>query len=143
MANLSAGDIVRLFEGDERARRRLAEILAPELDARLAIASAALRDVATKSDVERLEAKIERLRDELRGEFRRELKGEAEGLRRELRSEIEGLRGEFDARLRGAEGAMGEMWKTLDFIGKLTAILTGSLIAALLVVLLALASAAH
>ena len=62
--SLTAEEIVRLFEEDARARRRLAELLVSEPDIRLAIVSAALREVATKRDLE-----------DLRGEFR-------EGLRR-------------------------------------------------------------
>ena len=39
---LTAEDIVRLFEGDVRARRRLAELLVGEPDVRLAIVNAVL-----------------------------------------------------------------------------------------------------
>ena len=55
-------DIVKLFEEDVAARKRLAELLIGEPDIRLAIINAVLKDVATKSDVEKL-----------REEFRKEI----------------------------------------------------------------------
>ncbi|HIP57341.1 MAG TPA: hypothetical protein EYH02_04655 [Ignisphaera aggregans] len=57
-------DIVKLFEEDVVARKRLAELLVGEPDIRLAIINAVLRDVATKSD-------IEKLRNEFRNEIAR------------------------------------------------------------------------
>ncbi len=59
---LNAMDIVRMFEEDSRARKRLAELLVSEPDVRLAIINAVLRDVATKQDLEKL-----------RNEFRQEI----------------------------------------------------------------------
>ncbi|GAB6148723.1 hypothetical protein [Stetteria hydrogenophila] len=141
MASLSAEDIVKLFEEDERARKRLAELLVAEPDVRLAVINAVLRDVATKSD-------IERLRDELREEFRRELDSKLEGLRKEFNARIEGLQKEFNARLGGVEARLGEldkrideMGRRLDFIAKLTLALTGSVLAALIVAIAELALA--
>ncbi len=66
MVSITANDIVKLFEEDARARKRLAELLVSEPDVRLAIVNAVLRDVATRQDVERL-------REELRSEFRSEI----------------------------------------------------------------------
>ncbi|HDI32053.1 MAG TPA: hypothetical protein ENF80_04460 [Thermofilum sp.] len=57
--NITAEEIVRLFEEDVRARRRLAELLMSEPDVRLALANAILREVATKED-------LRGLRDELK-----------------------------------------------------------------------------
>ncbi len=67
MASITAMDIVRLFEEDAKARKRLAELLVSEPDVRLAIINAVLRDVATKQD-------IEKLRNELRNEFKNEIR---------------------------------------------------------------------
>jgi len=61
LADITADHIVKLFEEDVRARKRLAELLVTEPDVRLAIINAILRDVATKSDLKELE---ERLRNE-------------------------------------------------------------------------------
>ena len=72
MVILTAEDVVRLFEEDARARKRLAELLVGEPDVRLAIVNAVLREVATKQDVERLRGEMEKLRRELRGELREE-----------------------------------------------------------------------
>jgi chromosome segregation ATPase len=55
---LTAEDVVRLFEADARARRRLAELLVSEPDVRLAVINAVLRDVATKSDLEALRREV-------------------------------------------------------------------------------------
>jgi len=57
-------DVVKLFEEDAAARKRLAELLVRELNVRLAIINAVLRDVATKSD-------IDKLGSEFRGEISR------------------------------------------------------------------------
>ena len=66
MSSVTAEDIVKLFEADENARRRLAKLLVPEVltepNARLAIINAVLRDVATKDDVAKLRDEIEKLR---------------------------------------------------------------------------------
>ncbi|RLE58031.1 MAG: hypothetical protein DRJ40_01520 [Thermoprotei archaeon] len=83
---MTAEKIVELFERDVRARRRLAELLVMEPDVRLAMINAVLRDVATKSD-------LERLRDELRNEFRSEI----EKLRSEFRDEIRDVRRELSS----------------------------------------------
>ena len=65
LMSLTAEDIVKLFEKDIRARKRLAELLVMEPDIRLAIINAILRDVATKGDVEKLRRDIEELRREV------------------------------------------------------------------------------
>ena len=84
-------DIVKLFEEDVGARKRLAELLVGEPDIRLAIINAVLRDVATKSDVDRLRDATRQDIDRLRNEFRNEI----ERLREEFRNDIEKLRKEF------------------------------------------------
>jgi len=117
VSDVSAEDIVRFFEEDARARKRLAELLVSEPDVRLAIINAVLRDVATKHDVERLEGRIDRLE---------------EGIRRELKEKIEGLHREFDTRLK-------ELDKRINFIGKITLALTASVLAALIIAILKLA----
>ncbi|NHW44171.1 MAG: hypothetical protein HA491_00255, partial [Candidatus Verstraetearchaeota archaeon] len=56
MSSITAEDVVKLFEADVKARKRMAELLVSEPDVRLAIINAVLRDVATKSDIEALKA---------------------------------------------------------------------------------------
>ncbi len=99
LANFTAEDIVKLFEEDVRARRRLAELLVMEPDVRLAIINAVIRDVATKEYLNRLRIEIrdeiERLRSELRSEFRSEI-GEIRREINELREEVASLRGQVN-----------------------------------------------
>jgi ABC-type phosphate transport system auxiliary subunit len=88
---LTAEAIVELFRGDVRARKELAELLISEPDIRLAIINAVLRDVATKSD-------IERLRESLESRFeqhRSATKSDIEALRASMERRIEELRSEF------------------------------------------------
>ena len=63
--SITAEEIVRLFEEDPRARRRLAELLVSEPDVRLAIVSAALREVATRQDIAELREGLRRLEGRL------------------------------------------------------------------------------
>ncbi len=100
--SITAEQIVKLFEKDERARKRLAELMVTEPDVRLAIINAVLRDVATKRDLEELGRELKRDIEGVRNEFkadiekvRRELKTEIEGVKRELKADIEELRKEL------------------------------------------------
>jgi len=122
LPSITAEDVVKLFEGDVRARKRLAELLVSELDIRLAIINAVLRDVATKSDMEALRKELksdlealkattksdmEALRKEL-GALRMATKSDMEALRKEFKEEIGRLEGRIDgldqrvARLEGS-----------------------------------------
>ena len=73
--SITAEEIVKLFEQDERARKRLAELMVTEPDVRLTIINAVIRDVVTKRDLEELrrelKAEIERVRGELKGDISR------------------------------------------------------------------------
>ena len=74
-------NIVRMFEEDPRDRKRLAELLISEENARLAMIIAVLKDVATRHDIEKL-----------RNEFRdgiKELRGRVESIEQRL-SRLEG-----------------------------------------------------
>ncbi len=106
---LTAREVVDLFEKDESARKRLAELLVSEPDVRLAIINAVLRDVATKSDIQ---------------ELRKELKGDIQDLRKEmialnaatksdiqeLRKEISDLRKEMNSNFRWTIGVIITVW---------------------------------
>ena len=73
---ITADYIVKLFEEDPRARKRLAELLVSEPDVRLAIINAVLRDVATRRDIE---------------ELRNATRADIDSLRKEVKSDIENL----------------------------------------------------
>lgn len=76
MAEITANQIVKLFEENISARKRLAELLVIEPDVRLAIINAVLRDVATKND-------INTLRNEMRDEIGK-LRNEISDLKRDI-----------------------------------------------------------
>ncbi|ADM27531.1 conserved hypothetical protein [Ignisphaera aggregans DSM 17230] len=82
---ITAEAIVELFEKDVRARKRLAELLVSEPDIRLAIINAVLRDVATKSDIERIRGEFDKIRSEYATKEDIKILG----------SEIEKIRGEY------------------------------------------------
>jgi len=134
--SLTAEDVVRLFEEDERARRRLAELLISEPDVRLAIINAVLRDVATKSDLERLAAStrgdLERLREEvkaLEASLREDMKSLEDSLRGDMKSLEASLREEvralgarvsgLEARLSGLEQRVARLEGQLSLFVKL------------------------
>ena len=110
---MTAEDIVRLFEEDARARKRLAELLVSEPDVRLAIISAVLRDVATKGDLEAL---------------RRAVREDMEAFREEVLTRILALEGrvsELGERVSRLEGAftqlverIGDLDKRIDSLDK-------------------------
>ncbi|MCD6457763.1 MAG: hypothetical protein J7K82_02830 [Thermoproteales archaeon] len=90
MMSITADDIVKLFEEDVKARKRMAELLVVEPDIRLAIINAVLRDVATKQDIKDMATKqdITELRKALEAKIEREIN--------RLEREIDGLEKEID-----------------------------------------------
>ena len=70
--------LIEELEKDPKIRKRLAELMVTDSDVRLAIINAVLVDVATKSDLEKLEAatkrELEKLEERLRSEIQREVK---------------------------------------------------------------------
>ena len=66
-----AEKLIEELEKDPKIRKRLAELMVTDSDVRLAIINAVLADVATKSDLEKLE---ERLRNDFRNEIQREVR---------------------------------------------------------------------
>jgi uncharacterized protein YlxW (UPF0749 family) len=73
-----AEKLIEELEKDPKIRRRLAELMVTDSDVRLAIINAVLADVATKSDLEKLEAatrrELEKLEERLRNEIQREVR---------------------------------------------------------------------
>ncbi len=99
---LTAREVVDLFEKDESARKRLAELLVSEPDVRLAVINAVLRDVATKSD-------IQELRKELKGDIN-ELRKEMIDLNAATKSDIQELRKEISSNFRWTIGVIITVW---------------------------------
>jgi septal ring factor EnvC (AmiA/AmiB activator) len=73
-----AEKLIEELERDPKIRRRLAELMVTDSDVRLAIINAVLADVATESDLEKLEAatkrELEKLEERLRSEIQREVR---------------------------------------------------------------------
>ena len=122
MAAVTAEDIVKLFEEDVRARKRLAELLMSEPDVRLALANAILREVVTKDDLKELRAEMHRMREELRDEI---YKVRAE-LKAYIDAKVEGLEKLFNARISGVERRVEGLEQR---ISDLAALVRASLIA--------------
>jgi len=89
-----AEKLIEELEKDPKIRRRLAELMVADSEVRLAIINAVLADVATKSDLEKLE-------EELRNEIRREV-----GRLEERISALENRVNSIEARLARLEGQM-------------------------------------
>jgi predicted nucleic acid-binding Zn-ribbon protein len=112
LSSLTADQIVDLFERDLRARKRLAELIVMEPDIRLAIINAVLREVATKDDIKALESYIKVL----------------EGRIQELSNMVSEMRGAY----KELSKRIDDLDKRIDFAAKVTLLLTGSVLAALI-----------
>ena len=110
-------DIVKLFEEDATARKKLAEPLVGEHDVRLAIINAVLREAATKSD-------LEKLRQELRREFRGEI------------SRLEQRIGGLEERVTRPEERVGGLEEHVDMLSKSTLALNTPILVAVIGILL-------
>lgn len=123
MSSLTADQIVDLFERDLRARKRLAELIVMEPDIRLAIINAVLREVATKDDIKALENDIKALGDATRKDIK-----ELEGRIQELSNMVSEMRGAY----KELSKRIDDLDKRIDFAAKVTLLLTGSVLAALI-----------
>ena len=123
MSSLTADQIVDLFERDLRARKRLAELIVMEPDIRLAIINAVLREVATKDDIKALENDIKALGDATRKDIK-----ELEGRIQELSNMVSEMRGAY----KELSKKIDDLDKRIDFASKVTLLLTGSVLAALI-----------
>jgi len=140
LAALTAEDIVRLFEEDARARKRLAELLVSEPDVRLAIISAVLRDVATKGDLEALRRAV---REDMEA-FREEVLARIlalEGRVSELGERVSRLEGAFtqlverigdlDKRIDSLDRRMDSLDRRMDYVARVSWVLVVSVLATL------------
>jgi DNA repair exonuclease SbcCD ATPase subunit len=86
-----AEKLIEELEKDPKIRRRLAELMVTDSDVRLAIINAVLADVATKGDLEKLEAATKSDLENLRAELvktEERLRTEMENLRAEIKTEM-------------------------------------------------------
>ena len=89
---MSIGEkLIEELEKDPKIRRRLAELMVTDSDVRLAIINAVLADVATKSDLEKLEAATKWELEKLEAATKRELEKLEERLRSEIQREVRRL----------------------------------------------------
>jgi hypothetical protein len=129
-----AEDVVKLFEEDIRARKRLAELLVSEPDARLAIINAVLRDVATKGDIEVLRREfkidIEALKAATKSDIeslRVATKSDVEALRKEFKNDMEALRKEFKEGIGRLDGRIDGLEQRIGLLDQRVARLEGSI----------------
>jgi uncharacterized protein YlxW (UPF0749 family) len=97
--------LIEELEKYPKIRKRLAELMVTDSDVRLAIINAVLADVATKSDLEKMEAatkrELEKLEERLRSEIQREVRRLEERI-----SALENRVNSIEARLARLEGQM-------------------------------------
>jgi len=110
----------------------LAELLVSEPDVRLAIINAVLRDVATKSDIEKLREEMARMRAEYA------TKEDVKALRSEVEEVKRGL-AEVRERIAKLEGVVSQLVerisdldKRIDYVAKISWTLTAGVIATLI-----------
>ena len=115
-----AEKLIEELEKDPKIRRRLAELMVTDSDVRLAIINAVLADVATKSDLEKLEAatksELEKVEGRLRTEMenlRAEMKSEMEKLEERLRSEMGKLEERLERRISALESRVNSIEEML------------------------------
>jgi chromosome segregation ATPase len=101
-----AEKLIEELEKDPKIRRRLAELMVTDSDVRLAIINAVLADVATKSDLEKLEVATRRELENLRAEMKAEMGKLEERLERRI-SALESRVNSIEERLARLEGQMG------------------------------------
>jgi len=123
LPSITAEDIVKLFEEDAKARKRLAKLLVSEPDVRLAIISAVLRDVATKGDIEALRKELKSDIEALRKEFESDI----EALREEFKSDVEALRREFREEMGRLGGRIDGLERRIDGLEQRVSRLEGSI----------------
>ena len=104
-----AEKLIEELEKDPKIRRRLAELMVTDSDVRLAVINAVLADVATKSDLEKLEAATKRELENLRVE----MKAEMEKLEERLRSEMGKLEERLERRISALESRVNSIEERL------------------------------
>jgi septal ring factor EnvC (AmiA/AmiB activator) len=117
-----AEKLIEELEKDPKIRRRLAELMVTDSDVRLAIINAVLADVATKSDLEKLEAatkrELEKLEERLRNDFRSEIQREVRRLEDRI-SALENRISALENRVNSIEERLARLEGQMDLFVKL------------------------
>jgi septal ring factor EnvC (AmiA/AmiB activator) len=117
-----AEKLIEELEKDPKIRRRLAELMVTDSDVRLAIINAVLADVATKSDLEKLEAatkrELEKLEERLRNDFRSEIQREVKRLEDRI-SALENRISALENRVNSIEERLARLEGQMDLFVKL------------------------
>jgi chromosome segregation ATPase len=108
--------LIEELEKDPKIRKRLAELMVTDSDVRLAIINAVLADVATKSDLERMEAATKAELEKLEAATKRELEKLEERLRAELVKTEERLRSEIQREVRRLEDRISALESRVNSI---------------------------
>ncbi|MFZ8856940.1 MAG: hypothetical protein ACO2O1_01650 [Candidatus Caldarchaeales archaeon] len=129
-----AEKLIEALEKDPKIRKRLAELMVTDSDVRLAIINAVLADVATKSDLEKLEAatksELEKVEGRLRTEMenlRAEMKFEMEKLEERLRNEIQREVRRLEDRISALENRIAALENRVNSIEERLARLEGQM----------------
>ena len=117
-----AEKLIEELEKDPKIRRRLAELMVTDNDVRLAVINAVLADVATKSDLEKLEAatkrELEKLEERLRNDFRSEIQREVKRLEDRI-SALENRISALENRVNSIEERLARLEGQMDLFVKL------------------------
>jgi septal ring factor EnvC (AmiA/AmiB activator) len=117
-----AEKLIEELEKDPKIRKRLAELMVTDSDVRLAIINAVLADVATKSDLEKLEAatkrELEKLEERLRNDFRSEIQREVRRLEDRI-SALENRISALENRVNSIEERLARLEGQMDLFVKL------------------------
>jgi chromosome segregation ATPase len=122
-----AEKLIEELEKDPKIRRRLAELMVTDSDVRLAIINAVLADVATKSDLEKLEAATKRELENLRAEMKSEMEKLEERLRNDFRSEIQREVRRLEDRISALENRISALENRVNSIEERLARLEGQM----------------
>ena len=115
------------MEKDPKIRKRLAELMVTDSDVRLAIINAVLADVATKSDLERMEAATKAELEKLEAATKRELEKLEERLRNDFRSEIQREVKRLEDRISALENRISALENRVNSIEERLAKLEGQM----------------
>jgi uncharacterized protein involved in exopolysaccharide biosynthesis len=111
-----AEKLIEELEKDPKIRRRFAELMVTDSDVRLAIINAVLADVATKGDLEKLEAATKSDLENLRAELvktEERLRTEMENLRAEIKTEMGKLEERLERRISALESRVNSIEERL------------------------------